>query len=359
MRRQHLFSFIALAFIHSAFTSAYSSSDWESAPGWERIQPVLPTSETFYVPTAQPRLFTDVNSNEEFKGNQHSQTIPSEAISYQDPFPLPDLAATISEGGFPAARFKRQHGVETQIGHETRWSEQLTGDSTDEPTRESGARNKRYNAPNTINDGDVDSSKKMVSSQVTNTITGDPNGTPNTSTAERDQRTFLTPPPAEKSDKPDDPTTVLHGIYTECLLTLSFTCLQKKIIVLLEKLNKIQKFNILGDYLSVVRNNKYASYRYAHAPNKPSREDYDVSSNIIARAASGSQTRDESSELRAMIDESLDNYFETHVIRLKVPAVFQQVTPLGNRSVADDDASATHIDFDLEDKDEGKTILFT
>lgn len=318
--------------IHCAVTRGLTSTDWESSPGWERIQTVLPTSETFYMPTAQPRLFTDVKSNEEFAGNHHGVS-PSHD-RYGKLFSQEEF-----QSGFPAARFKRQHAVETQIDHQSKRSEQISPEPVGQAmSGENSISNKRYDTPTSIESGENAINRSSIGQSADN-------GAVNAS-LDLKQRTFLASP-IEKSDKPDDPTTVLSGIYTECLLTLSFTCLQKKIIVLLEKLNKIQKFNILGDYLSVVRNNKYATYRYG---NKPSRADEDASNTIIGRVH-----RDETSELRAMIDESLDNYFETHVIRLKVPAVFQQVTPVtGNRSVADDDDKATHIDFDLSDKFEGK-----
>ncbi|KAL1449928.1 hypothetical protein WDU94_002397 [Cyamophila willieti] len=312
----------AASLLHCAALSLTetSSQNWDSDSRWEPVQVVLPTSETFYIPTAQPRLFTDVK-NEEFIGNQHS-TAPGFSGNYESP-----------------GRYKRQHSsVETQISsHENKygssgWSSQ--DGETNYPSA-MNIRSKRFNNAQT----DRKNSSEMQRQSETTSEASSANA----------ERTFLNTKvdASEKIDKPDDPTSVLTGIYTECLMTLSFTCLQKKIIVLLEKLNNIQKFNLIGDYLTVVRNNKYATYRHA---GKPSREDYDVSNNVIGRSRAAGTTFNESNDLKTMIDDSLDDYFETHVIRLKVPAVFQRVTNVTKDEVTE----ATHIDFDLSDKAEGR-----
>lgn len=333
MRHRHLKMFFLIASILSTFAdSETSSSNWDSdSRNWERIQTVLPSSETFYVPTAQPRLFTDVRHDEEFTGNDHH--------SVGD---FSEYSANLDVPG----RYKRQH-VETQIGPDSNndaWT-QVTSIGNE------FVRNKRFNSgEETINS--FDNSSDLQRKDSSNLQIQNNSNSPQESQDFNGERTFLSTNPSEKSDKPEDATAVLSGIYTECLMTLSFTCLQKKIIVLIEKLNKIQKFNLIGDYLTVVRNNKYATF-------KPSREDYDVSQNVIGRGRetfgqareSFGQAR-ETSELKTMIDESLDNYFDTHVIRLKVPSVFQRVANGTN-----DEAEETHIDFDLGDKSEGKNLF--
>ncbi|GLH08719.1 uncharacterized protein GBIM_13907, partial [Gryllus bimaculatus] len=57
-------------------------------------------------------------------------------------------------------------------------------------------------------------------------------------------------------DKGTDPTSALSGMYSDCLMQLSFSCVQKKVLVFLDRLGRLDKFLVLGDFLSVVRLNK-------------------------------------------------------------------------------------------------------
>ncbi|KAI5715101.1 hypothetical protein M8J77_010535 [Diaphorina citri] len=367
MRYRHSILFFLLVSI-SNISAESSSMNWDTSDQWERIQPVLPTSETFYIPSAQPRLFTDVQSNEAFTGNHRDFGDFRKSEDSVGSFRKSEEAVGSfhgSEGSASdalGARYKRQHSaLETQIssqesGFGASWNDPL---ATAESQASHGVggmsvRSKRFNgATNNAEVADAVNNLQPLNSSDRD-FQSSPDVPPSGGDASQ-SRTFLSSPgsdAAEKVDKADDPTAVLSGIYTECLLTLSFTCLQKKIIVLLEKLNKLQKFNLIGDYLTVVRNDKYATYRGA---NKPSREDFDAENNIIGRSNLGRPRSplgaEESNDLKAMVDESIDNYFETHVIRLKVPAVFQQVA---NVTKSEDGEESTHIDFDLSDKFEGR-----
>lgn len=107
----------------------------------------------------------------------------------------------------------------------------------------------------------------------------------------------------EKID--EDPNTALTGVYSDCLMNLSFPCLQRKILVFLDRLGRMAKFNLIGNFLSVVRTGKEAR--------PPLTED-----TLIARKM------DDEYSLRGMIDASIDEFFDEHVIRVGVPEVLRE-----------------------------------
>lgn len=57
-------------------------------------------------------------------------------------------------------------------------------------------------------------------------------------------------------EKKEDPNTALQGLYTDCVLSFSLPCLQKKFLVFLDKLGRMDGFGIIGDFLSVKRTTK-------------------------------------------------------------------------------------------------------
>lgn len=111
------------------------------------------------------------------------------------------------------------------------------------------------------------------------------------------------PAALEKID--EDPNTALTGVYSDCLMNLSFPCLQRKILVFLDRLGRMAKFNLIGNFLSVVRTGKEAR--------PPLTED-----TLIARKM------DDEYSLRGMIDASIDEFFDDHVIRVGVPEVLRE-----------------------------------
>ncbi|CAH0770575.1 unnamed protein product [Bemisia tabaci] len=119
---------------------------------------------------------------------------------------------------------------------------------------------------------------------------------PTTARAERSLRSGLAFVDANSIDR-DDPAASLDGVYSECLLNLSFPCLQKKIIVFLDRLGRKKQVSLIGDFLTVVRTGPVSAT---------------VSEETTAR-------RDESS-LRSVIDGQVDRFFETHVLRVRVPS---------------------------------------
>lgn len=57
----------------------------------------------------------------------------------------------------------------------------------------------------------------------------------------------------EKKENLGNPDEALTGIYSECVMSFSLPCLQKKFLVFLDRLGRLDSFSILGDFLSVKR----------------------------------------------------------------------------------------------------------
>jgi len=45
----------------------------------------------------------------------------------------------------------------------------------------------------------------------------------------------------------------LGGVYTECFAELSFPCLQRKVLSFVHRMSRMEQFDVLGQYLSVVK----------------------------------------------------------------------------------------------------------
>lgn len=53
----------------------------------------------------------------------------------------------------------------------------------------------------------------------------------------------------DSNDESDNYTNIFDGVYSECLLQLSYTCLQRKTLMYIEELNKLKEVTIIGDYV--------------------------------------------------------------------------------------------------------------
>lgn len=60
----------------------------------------------------------------------------------------------------------------------------------------------------------------------------------------------------KKEEDVDNPDEALTGLYSECVMAFSLPCLQKKFLVFLDRLGRMDSFSILGDFLSMKRINK-------------------------------------------------------------------------------------------------------
>lgn len=108
-----------------------------------------------------------------------------------------------------------------------------------------------------------------------------------------------------KSNSSEDPSTALNGVYVECFLNLSFPCLQKKVLIFLDQLGRVQKFYLIDNFLSVERINK------------------DTTPSLTESTLSARKFQDETA-LKTLIDLYVDRFFETHVIKLTIPAVLEE-----------------------------------
>lgn len=45
----------------------------------------------------------------------------------------------------------------------------------------------------------------------------------------------------------------LSGMYSDCFAQISFSCLQKKVLSFINRMNRMEKFSVFGNYVSVVR----------------------------------------------------------------------------------------------------------
>lgn len=143
-----------------------------------------------------------------------------------------------------------------------------------------------------------------------------------------------------EEEKPDTKS-ALSGFYTECLLHLSFPCMQRKMLVYVDRLNR-NDFRILGDYLSVVRIGK--------PPATPLMTEENL---VEPRMNTGDSIR----ALDSLLDYSIKRFFYTHAVRVKMPPWFS-VGVAGKRQMLPH-GSAVNFSISSTDMQEGKTHFST
>ncbi|XP_014249970.1 uncharacterized protein LOC106666931 [Cimex lectularius] len=95
----------------------------------------------------------------------------------------------------------------------------------------------------------------------------------------------------------EDPNAAADGIYSECVLSLNYPCLQRKALVFIDRLGRSEKFPLVGDgIISLVRTS-------------PPAEEIKEES---LRSLDGDTLGD-------MVDTSVVDFFQTHVFRLDLP----------------------------------------
>jgi hypothetical protein len=110
------------------------------------------------------------------------------------------------------------------------------------------------------------------------------------------------------TDKPADtdghPASTASSIITECLLQMSFSCAQKKFLLFLYQLDRIESIELVGNSVSVVRVGEVYSSLVNDSGFK------DRLNNI----------KDQEGGLGILVDESVGRYLDSHVIRVSLPA---------------------------------------
>ncbi|KAJ4447374.1 hypothetical protein ANN_09380 [Periplaneta americana] len=110
--------------------------------------------------------------------------------------------------------------------------------------------------------------------------------------------------PTLSVEKHNDVDSALSGFYAECLLKLSFSCVQRKMLVYIDRLDRLNKFDVLGDYLSIVR------------VAKNTRRPLMTEENLSESRMSGV---DAMRNLDSLLDHSIKRFFYTHALRVKMP----------------------------------------
>ncbi|XP_075210980.1 uncharacterized protein LOC142318291 [Lycorma delicatula] len=103
-----------------------------------------------------------------------------------------------------------------------------------------------------------------------------------------------------------DPNSAMTGVYTDCFARLSFPCVQQKTLVFIDKLSRLERISLIGDVLVIVKIEETDRFK----------------SPLTEEILTARQITDEAT-LKALIDLSIDRFFETHVIRLQLPNIFQ------------------------------------
>ncbi|BES96422.1 Protein of unknown function (DUF1676) [Nesidiocoris tenuis] len=96
----------------------------------------------------------------------------------------------------------------------------------------------------------------------------------------------------------EDPNAAVEGIYSECVMGMSWACLQRKALLFIDRMGKSEKFPLVGDgVISLVRT----------APPEP-----EISEDSLRGLDSNS--------LGDLVDNSIFKFFQTHVFRFEVPS---------------------------------------
>ncbi|XP_046409226.1 uncharacterized protein LOC124174159 [Ischnura elegans] len=123
----------------------------------------------------------------------------------------------------------------------------------------------------------------------------------------------------------------LSGVFEDCVMKFSFSCIQKKVLVFIERLGRRDMFGSLGGYLSVVRS---APADASAGEALTSEQALDAS---LPRSADARQEA-----LESLMDDSVDRFFREHVLRVQLPTWLSATTAEGR-------SAATVIDVKLDD----------
>ncbi|KAK9501344.1 hypothetical protein O3M35_012080 [Rhynocoris fuscipes] len=95
----------------------------------------------------------------------------------------------------------------------------------------------------------------------------------------------------------EDPNTVLDGLYSECVLSFSFPCIQRKTLLFIERLGRSTVYPLIGNFITLVRT-------------KPLDEPQLAEDKL--RYLKGDQLAD-------MVDTAVTDFFQNHVFRMQLP----------------------------------------
>jgi len=110
--------------------------------------------------------------------------------------------------------------------------------------------------------------------------------------------------PTVKEDESESPVNAFSGIYSDCITEFSFTCVQRKVLVFFDRLGRMESFNLLGDFISVVKTRRDTTPRIT--------ED-----GLKARLYPGGNVE---SDMDTLMDLVADRFFSSHVLRVRLPS---------------------------------------
>jgi hypothetical protein len=114
-----------------------------------------------------------------------------------------------------------------------------------------------------------------------------------------------------KEGDADNPVTAFSGIYSDCITEFSFACVQRKVLVFFDRLGRMDSFNLLGDFVSVVRTRRDTTPQIT--------ED-----GLKARLYAGGNVE---SDMESLMDLVADRFFSSHILRVRLPAWSQASVP--------------------------------
>lgn len=109
----------------------------------------------------------------------------------------------------------------------------------------------------------------------------------------------------ENNDENLQEESLFDGIYKECLAKLSFSCLQKKVLLFVDRLTRSTSFK-LTDYLTVVRNNPYSE-------TAPEINENDLNTRLPRNL------KEQEDALNTLLEERINRFFRTHSLRFTLP----------------------------------------
>ncbi|KAE8737883.1 hypothetical protein FOCC_FOCC016643, partial [Frankliniella occidentalis] len=123
----------------------------------------------------------------------------------------------------------------------------------------------------------------------------------------------------------------LRGVVSDCILGFSATCLQRKLLVFVNRVSRMERVNLLGSYVSLVRVSEDAP---------PPLSEH------VLEARVADDEDDSETALEALMEHNVDSFIESHVLRFRLPSWFS--TAIGGVGIGTGrDADA--VDVDLED----------
>ncbi|XP_054275168.1 keratin, type I cytoskeletal 9-like [Macrosteles quadrilineatus] len=104
-----------------------------------------------------------------------------------------------------------------------------------------------------------------------------------------------------RQDTAQDVADPWDGVYNDCLSTWSLPCIQRKLLVFIDRIGRVKKLNLVGDAVTMVR--------VGGDPGPPITED-----GLQARLLPGQE-----SEVGALLQHSFFSFLSNHVLRFSLP----------------------------------------